>query len=120
MDRFLAAHAAEVDPRTIRTLRERLVRPLAEFGDRSLDDLGRSVADIAAWQAMLPHGHRPKILGALSQVLERAVAWKLIPENPVRLAAPGSGGSPVARRSSRSRVWRSTESRLSSGLCTGR
>src|SRR5215210_698175 len=53
-ERFLAAHAAEVDPRTIKTLRERLVRPLAEFGDRRLDELPRSVADIAAWQATLP------------------------------------------------------------------
>ena len=77
-ERFLTAHAAEVDPRTIRTLRERLVRPLAEFGNRRLDDLGRSVADIAAWQATLPLGYRPKILGAFAQVLDRAVAWKLI------------------------------------------
>ncbi len=88
-ERFLAAHAAEVDPRTIRTLRERLVRPLAEFGDRSLDDLGRSVADLAAWQATLPSGYRPKILGAFGQVLDRAVAWKMIRENPVRLARTG-------------------------------
>jgi len=88
-ERFLAAHAAEVDPRTIKTLRERLVRPLAEFGDRRLDDLGRSVADIAAWQATLPEGYRPRILGAFAQVLDRAVAWKIIRENPVRLARTG-------------------------------
>jgi integrase len=95
-ERFLAAHAAEVDPRTVRTLRERLVRPLAEFGDRRLDDLVRSVADIAACQATLPGGYRPKILGAFAQVLDRAVAWKLIPENPVRLARTGKRR--VARR----------------------
>lgn len=96
VERFLAAHAAEVDPRTIRTLRERLARPLAEFGDRSLDDLARSVPDIAAWQATLPNGYRPKILGAFSQVLDRAIAWKLIRENPVRLARTGKRR--VARR----------------------
>jgi integrase len=95
-ERFLAAHAAEVDPRTIRTLRERLARPLVEFGDRRLDDVARSVADIAAWQATLPDGYRPKILGAFAQVLERAVAWKIIRENPVRLARTGKRR--VARR----------------------
>ena len=95
-ERFLAAHAAEVDPRTIKTLRERLVRPLAEFGDRRLDDLGRSVADIAAWQATLPEGYRPRILAAFAQVLDRAVAWKIIRENPVRLARTGKRR--VARR----------------------
>jgi integrase len=89
IDRFLAAHAAEVDPRTIRTLKDRLKRPLAQFGDRSLDELARSAADIAAWQAALPEGYRPKIRGAFSQVLDRAVAWKLISENPVRLARTG-------------------------------
>lgn len=96
-ERFLAAHAAEVDPRTIRTLTERLVRPLAEFGDRRLDDLGRSVADIAAWQATLPAGYRPKILGAFAQVLDRAVAWKIIRENPVRLARTGRRRVPRRR-----------------------
>jgi integrase len=75
--------------REIRSLRERLVRPLAEFGDRSLDYLGRSVADIAAWQATLPPGYRPKILGAFAQVIDCAVAWKVIRENPVRLARTG-------------------------------
>ena len=70
-------------------LRERLVRPLAEFGNYRLDDLGRSVADIAAWQARLPKGYRPKIFGAFAQVLDRAVAWRIIRENPVRLARTG-------------------------------
>lgn len=95
-ERFLAAHAAEVDHRTIRTLRERLGRPLGEFGDRRLDELGRSVADIAAWQATLPEGYRPKILGAFGQVLNRAVAWKIIRENAVTLARTGKRR--VARR----------------------
>ena len=72
------------------------MRPLDAFGDRSLADLGRSVADIAAWQATLPDGYRTKILGAFSQVLDRAVAWKLVSENPVRLARTGKRR--VARR----------------------
>ena len=82
---------------SIRTsVRERLARPLDRFGDRGLDDLARSVADIAAWQATLPEGYRPKILGAFAQLLDRAVAWKIIRENPVRLARTGKRR--VARR----------------------
>jgi integrase len=61
-----------------------------------LDELGRSVADIAAWQATLPDEYRPKILGAFAQVLNRAVAWKIIRENPVTLARTGKRR--VARR----------------------
>src|SRR5262245_66314756 len=38
-DRFLERHAAARSPRTIRSLRERLVRPRAAFGDRPVDSL---------------------------------------------------------------------------------
>jgi hypothetical protein len=94
VERFLAAHAAEVDPRTIRTPRERLRRPLAAFGDSRLDAVG--IDDDVAWQATLPSGYRPKIVAALSQVFDRAVAWKRVSENPVRLARTGKRR--VARR----------------------
>jgi integrase len=64
------------------------------FGDRRLDAVG--VSDVAAWQAALPEGYRPKIVAAFSQVLDRAVVWKLLRENPVRLARTGKRR--VARR----------------------
>lgn len=95
VERFLAAH--EGDPRTIRTLRERLKRPLDEFGERRLSDLERSVADIAAWQATLPDGYRPKILGAFSQALKQAVVWRLIGTNPVTAARTGKRRVPKRR-----------------------
>lgn len=88
-ERFLAAYAAEVDPRTVRTLRERLRRPLAAFGSRSLGDLERSIPELAAWAAGLPEGYRPKVMGALAQVLDKACAWRLMRENPARLARVG-------------------------------
>jgi integrase len=94
VERFLAAH--EGDPRTIRTLRERLKRPLDAFGDRRLSDLERSVADIAAWQSQLPGGYRPQIVAAFSQAMRQAVAWKLVGSNPV--AAARTGKRRVAKR----------------------
>jgi integrase len=94
VERFLGAH--EGDPRTIRTLRERLKRPLDEFGVRRLSELERSVADIAAWQKTVPEGYRPKVLGAFSQAMKQAVAWKLIASNPV--GASRTGKRRVAKR----------------------
>jgi uncharacterized protein YbgA (DUF1722 family) len=44
------------------------------FGDMRLRDLERAVAKIAAWDAHLPSTYRQKLMGALSQVLEMAVA----------------------------------------------
>jgi integrase len=107
---YLAAHATKVDPRTIRTLRERLgaaapkddVNPdtaketasrgrrrsyrsaLEAFGPTSLRELERGSARIAAWEATLPAGYRSKLTAALSQVLEVAVEWDYITRNPAR------------------------------------
>ena len=67
-----------------------------------------------------PEGYRPKILGAFAQVLDRAVAWKLIRENPVRLARTGKRRVPSVARSTRSLARRLTGSRLSSAPCTAR
>ena len=130
---YLVSHAANVDPRTIRTLRERLgvVAPkqnsddmgeeerrtqkrsyrtaIETFGDVRLRDLERAAAKIAAWEAKLPPAYRPKLMGALSQVLESAVAWDYIVKNPVR-SVRGERAVPalsVVRRSFRSRAQRS-------------
>jgi integrase len=52
----------------------------------------------------LPPGYRPKILAALSQVFDQAIRWKVVIENPVRLArtgkrrvAPGQEVQPFTR-----------------------
>jgi integrase len=118
---FLASHAANVDRRTIRTLRERLGvagpessgssrqmkrggrtrgyrTAMDEFGDLRLRDLERAVAEIAAWDAQLPPRYRPKLMGALSQVLENAVAWDYIAKNPARSAMQRRGRIRVEQR----------------------
>jgi integrase len=101
---YLTAHAAKVDARTIRTLRERLgagssndakrgrERPrtyktaVEAFGKMRLRDLEHGAARIAAWEATLPSGYRTKLMGALSQVLEAAVDWDYLGRNPARSA----------------------------------
>lgn len=115
---YLTAHATKVDPRTIRTLRERLGAPatreaperrerknsrggpprtyetaIETFGRMSLRDLERGAARIAAWEATLPRAYRTKLIGALSQVLEAAVDWDYIARNPARTARRQRRGS---------------------------
>lgn len=46
---------------------------------------------ICAWRLTVPEGHRFEATQALRQVLNRAVAWKLIEENPARLGVPNPG-----------------------------
>jgi integrase len=93
-DKYLAAHAIECEAVTISTLRGRLARPLAEFGDATLADLERRVADIAAWRATLPQRSAWHVFGALRQVLDAAVRWDIIQRNPAKLA----GSNPQPKR----------------------
>ena len=51
VERYLRSHAVTVQPRTIRSLQERLRRPVAAFGDVPVRELERQVAEIAAWRA---------------------------------------------------------------------
>jgi hypothetical protein len=77
-EQYLEAHAQVRDARTIRTLRERMKRPLDAFGDLELRDLERRAREIATWQATLPEGSRYGIMQAFRQTLEAGVRWKLI------------------------------------------
>lgn len=107
VDRYLRVHGATVDQATIRTLRERLggsspgqrrVRPyktaVEAFGSVTLTDLEHMSAEIAEWQATLPSGYRYAIMRSLRQVLQAAVRWRLIRENPAKEA----GANPQPRR----------------------
>ena len=121
---YLTAHGAKVDPRTIRTLRERLGAPpprgrrgdaveatgrgrrrlrayrtaIETFGDMRLRDLERGAARISAWEATLPPAYRSKLIGALSQVLEMAVEWDYIARNPARTSRRRRGSAQPERR----------------------
>ena len=60
-----------------------LAKATAAFGDvpvrRLLPD------EIGRWAKRLPEGHRHDAMVALRQVLNAAVRWKVIEENPARL-----------------------------------
>ena len=112
VERYLRVHGATVSDATIRTLRERLGAdpPAADeeeaerrkkrrrqrsyrtaveaFGELTLTDLEQMSSEIAEWAATLPAGYRYPIMRTLRQVLNAAVRWKLIRENPAKEAGP--------------------------------
>jgi integrase len=78
---YLAQH--EAAPRTIAKLRWLLAKATGAFGDRRVVDLQSE--EIGAWRATLAEGHRFEATQALRQVLNRAVAWKIIESNPAKV-----------------------------------
>jgi integrase len=81
VDRYTARYQAIRAPATTRSLRYRLVRPLAEFGDVPLAEL--RTAEIAAWEASLPPRFRHDVVRALSMVCRAAVEWGQLERSPV-------------------------------------
>jgi hypothetical protein len=80
-DAYLAQHEAE--PRTIEKLRWLLAKATDVFGERRVVDLPSD--EIGAWRARLAEGHRFEATQALRQLLNRAVAWKVIDSNPAKV-----------------------------------
>jgi integrase len=102
---YLERHAATVRPRTIVTLRERLVHATRAFGDVPMRELERMAGDIAAWQARLPERSRYGIVQALRQCLGAAVRWGYMTTNPALLAGRNRQPSPrTVRTFTRSEV----------------
>jgi hypothetical protein len=81
VDRYMAQHQAS--PATIARLNAMLKKVIAAFGDVRLNELLPD--EIGAWAKRLPEGHRHDAMVAFRQVLNAAVRWKLIEENPARL-----------------------------------
>jgi hypothetical protein len=92
-DRYLARYAQQVQPVTVQTLRNRLVRPLREFGDVRLSEL--RTGELAAFEATLPPRFRYAVVRALRQVLDAAVAWEYLAKNPAK--ATGRNPQPEVR-----------------------
>jgi hypothetical protein len=83
---YLERQAAAVRSRTIATLRDRLRHAVAAFGDVPLRELEGMSDEIAGWQAGLPPRAGHGIAQALRQVLDAAVRWRRLAENPAKLA----------------------------------
>jgi integrase len=67
---------------TVAKLRWLLGKATAELGEVRLAEL--SPEQVCAWRLTVPEGHRCEATQALRQVLNRAVAWKLIDDNPAK------------------------------------
>ena len=80
VEEYLTQH--EAAPRTIAKLRWLLAKATCAFGDRRVVELRSD--EIGAWRTTLPEGHRFEATQALRQLLNRAVAWKIIDSNPAK------------------------------------
>jgi integrase len=85
-DLFLMRQAGA--PRTVTTLRERLVPARAVFGDWTLAELEHAADDVAAWRVTMPEGSRYRLTSALRQCFAAAVRWNYISRNPAVDAGP--------------------------------
>jgi integrase len=81
---YLEMHQAA--PVTIAKLRWLLGKSTSVLGERLLAEL--SPKDIYAWRLTVPEGHRYEATQALRQVLNRAIAWGLLDQNPAKLGVP--------------------------------
>jgi integrase len=87
VEEYLEAHQGERV--TIAKLRWLLGKATAELGGVRLAEL--SPEQVCAWRLTVAEGHRFEATQALRQVLNRAVAWRLIDENPAKRGVPNPG-----------------------------
>jgi integrase len=87
VEEYLDTHQGERV--TVAKLRWLLGKATAKLGEVRLAEL--SPEQICAWRLTVPEGHRFEATQALRQVLNRAVAWKLIDDNPAKRGVPNPG-----------------------------
>jgi hypothetical protein len=80
VEEYLGAHQGERV--TIAKLRWLLGKATVALGEVRLAEL--SPDQVSAWRLTVPEGHRFEATQALRQVLNRAVHWKLIDDNPAK------------------------------------
>ena len=80
-DAFLEQHDAA--PATLAWIADNMRPALERFGDEPIRAL--TVPEIAAWRASLPERKRHRAHRALRQVLQAALRWKWIEDNPATL-----------------------------------
>jgi integrase len=81
VDRYLEQH--QVEAWTLEVLRWKLGKVTDAFGDVKLREL--LPEEVGSWRMRIPEGHRFETTQAFRQVLDAAVRWKLISENPAKL-----------------------------------
>lgn len=88
VDTYLERHGAVVEANTIRTLRHRLARPVALYGDVRLRELARMAGDLAGFRASLSPRYGYAVMSALRQVFAAACRWGYMESNPATAAGP--------------------------------
>jgi len=83
VDRYFEQH--QVEPWTLEVLRWKLGKVTDAFGDVKLREL--LPEEIGSWRMRIPEGHRFETTQAFRQVLDAAVRWKLVSENPAKAIA---------------------------------
>jgi integrase len=84
VEEYLEAHQGERV--TVAKLRWLLGKATAELGGVRLVEL--SPEQVCVWRLTVPEGHRFEATQGLRQVLNRAIAWKLLDENPAKRGVP--------------------------------
>ena len=97
-DVFLDRHAKIAQPRTIRALRERLKRPLEDFGNVALVEFERMTDELAGFAAKLPDRYRYSVMSALRQTLAAGVRYGYLTTNPAVLSGKNPMPPPRAVR----------------------
>jgi integrase len=97
-DLYVERHQSIRSPRTIRSLRERMKRPLDEYGDTRLAELETMALEISGWRSTLPPRYAPKVIGALRQVFAAGMRWRLLTTNPAVDAGPNPEADPTPAR----------------------
>jgi integrase len=90
VETYLVQH--DVQPVTIEKLRYLLGKATSLFGERRIGEL--TPQEIAEWRMTLSPGYRFEATQALWQVLQRAVAWRMIDVNPAKVGVD----NPTRRR----------------------
>jgi integrase len=90
---YLDRHANVRSEATIRTLRHRLARPLATYGDVPLAELEGMGGDLADFRATLPERFAHDVMRALRQTFAAAVRYGYMEANP----AVAAGDNPAPR-----------------------
>jgi integrase len=92
---YLERHSALRSASTIRTLRHRLARPLAVYGDVLLSELEGMGGDLADFRATLPERFAHDVMRAVRQTFAAAVRYGYMTTNPAKDA--GDNPSPKPR-----------------------
>jgi integrase len=93
VDVYLDRHAQIRSAATVRTLRHRLARPLALYGNVSLRELEGMGGDLADFRASLPERFAHDVMRALRQTFAAGVRYGYIGSNP----GVAAGDNPAPR-----------------------